>query len=220
MKLSSSILLILYLTLVFLISTFFINYSSFVNGQQLGDPEIIIELDEYEAEIDTSPDVAYPLLEMEGEVSLLSSHPYVSVNLSISNINNPWNCSVEPNQFNLSTYPVDQTIQSIVVFVNAPLGTENETEQRVTVVGSWSYIPEIPGVPNPQPVTGEIQAVHLDVTASNKTTDTPDNGNGGNDKKKDDDDEKGFLPGFEGIFLIVGALLIVVFIQSRKNLQK
>ncbi len=179
------------------------------------EPEIVIELDTYSQELDTSPEVTEPFVQVSGEVTLVSQTPYVSINLSIDQTNNPWNCSVMPSNFDLNQ--INQSSMDIVVTVQAPAGLENGTEQIVTIKGTWSYIPDIPGVPSPDPVHGEIQPAHLNIITINESSIEPtENGNGEGDKK--DDEDKGFLPGFEGAVIIMSILAsLLIFAQWSKR---
>ena len=188
------------------------------------NPEVIIELETYHIKVDTSPGETEPMVEVDGTVSLLSQHPFVSVNISIDETVLTWNCSVKPTHFNLTTIPVSYTVQDIKVTVHAPAGEENGTQKIVTVKGTWSYIPEISGIPAPEPISGEITPVQLTVETENETENgKPSNGNGNGNENGNDDDEGGFHMGIEIILLIavvVIVIIIVVFAKKRDKKQK
>jgi hypothetical protein len=188
------------------------------------DPEVIIELETYETKVDTSPGEADPMIEVDGTVTLLSQHPFVSINISIDETVLIWNCSVEPTNFNLTTVPVSYIAQDIKVTVHAPAGEENGTQKVVTVKGTWSYIPEIPGIPAPDPVTGEIPPVTLTVETKNETENgKPNNGNGNGNGNGGGNDDDEFQMGFEiplVIAVVVIVIIIVVFAKRRDKKQK
>jgi hypothetical protein len=213
--------LTVFISIVVLVLTSFTSTSSITTDtyppDQL-DAQIVVEFNEYNHEIDTSPLVVNPIVNIDGTVTLLSQTPYVDINLTIDETDNPWNCSVEPNQFTLSTIPVDDSVEEITVTVNAPAGLKNGTEQRVTIIGTWSYIPEVPGVPTPEPVAGEIVPTHLYVTTRNDSSPQPNgNGNGGENGDDDESDDSGWLPGFEGILIITAAVFLILIFESRKR---
>ena len=184
-------------------------------GDQI-NPNVEIELDTYQAEINTTSQITDPTLQVTGMVILTTQHPYVNINLSVESTDALWNCSVIPNKFNLSNYPTDRSTQEIEVLINAPAGTENGTEVTFTVHGTWSYIPDLPGIPKPQ--EGEIPPVYLLVTAKNETIDNNNNGGNGNGKKDNGKDDGGFLPGFESLILIASISIIIIFyIRHRKQ---
>jgi hypothetical protein len=183
---------------------------SLVLGQGPTDPDIIIEFDDYEFQIDTSPEISEPELQVVGLVTLLSNHPFVSVNLTTSLTNEAWNVTVVPDKFNLSNYPSDQSMQEITVTVHAPGETENGTSGTVTIHGIWSYFPENGGIPSPFPDEGEIPSVHLEVTALNETSETNGDGTNGNGKTNDDKDDSGFT--FDIYWIVIIAIIIVVII--------
>jgi hypothetical protein len=202
------------------------NFQNSSSPYQDPDPDIEIELDTYEQEIDTSPEVTEPMVQVEGEVVLQTQHPYVTINLTIDKTTSNWNCSVTPNKFNLSNYPVDQSIQEILITIKAPKETKNGTTERFVLHGTWSYIPESP-LPTPDPISDEIEPVFLDITAKNFLDITAKNetinGDGisddGDSKKSEKEEDKGFLPGFEGI-LLVSIILIMLLIFPRKRIFK
>ncbi len=194
------------------------NISKTLPPDQL-DPEIIVELEKYNETIDTSPSISNPMVQVNGEVTLVSQHPYVSVNLSIDKTDNPWNCSVEPDKFNLTNFPVDQSSMDILVTVQSPPGLENGTEQRVTIIGTWSYIQDIPGIPSPEPITGGIEPTHLYIFTYNESSVDNQNGVNGDGKKdeKDEEGEEGFIPGFEAFFLIASIVVIILIFTRKKK---
>ena len=106
-----------------------------------------------------------------------------------------------------------------MVTVNAPPGLKNGTEQRVTIIGMWSYIPESqPGLPTPEPIKGEISPVNLNVVAINESSDGPDNNGNGKDDKKDKDD--GFLPGFESVMVLTSTLIVIIVLFHLGNKRR
>jgi hypothetical protein len=194
------------------------NFQNSSSPYQDPDPDIEIELDTYEQEIDTSPEVTEPMVQVEGEVVLQTQHPYVTINLTIDKTTSNWNCSVTPNKFNLSNYPVDQSIQEILITIKAPKETKNGTTERFVLHGTWSYIPESP-LPTPDPISDEIEPVFLDITAKNETINGDGISDDGDSKKSEKEEDKGFLPGFEGI-LLVSIILIMLLIFPRKRIFK
>ena len=101
-------------------------------------PTVSVTMDKLSEDIDTSADVAEPMVEVTGKVTMESTGPMVvSVNLTLHSL---WNATVDPQQFNLTIPTTGSTDQVITVTVRAPLGIENNTDQKITISGTFSYI--------------------------------------------------------------------------------
>jgi len=223
---SGSTFFLIFLTILILLSSS-IASSKCVNTIPIDpvDPAIIIELESYEVEIDTSPDITFPEQQLAGVVTLLSQTPYVSINLTIGNIIVPWNCTIEPDRFNLTISSTGSTTQDIELTITSPPGLENGTEQQIIITGTWSYIPEIPGVPYPEPLHGSIGPVYFNATAINETSDNQ-NGDGDGDGDQDGgdgdaDDDKGAMLNYGVIAAIICIIVVIlVLVRMRKRKKK
>lgn len=181
----------------------------FAPPDQPEEPTVTLELDEVKKTIDTSADIAEPVAQVTGTVIVKSQTPiYLNVNLTIES---NWNSTVAPNNFTVSIISLTggEKSEVITVEVKAPLGIENGTEETVTVSGKWSYIEGLPG-------GGIIDYVDLKLTAQNTSKNSQDGDGNGDDKDKDD--EPGFLPGFEGIIVVICTLFVIILIvPDRKS---
>ena len=171
------------------------------------EPKVTIELDVTEEKINTSASITEPIAQVEGEVKLESNLPLqISVNLTVSSL---WNSTVIPHLFKLNITVQDHVSQDITITIKAPMGTEDETTQVVTIAGTYSYLSDITS----QILEEEISPVQLTMTAENITT----NQNGDNDNGNGKDDDDNGSPGFEGILLIASVMIIIFFIYFKKK---
>ncbi len=194
------------LTLFAIISLFLLIFTTSVSAQPPNKPELKIDLDSYDEIIDTSPEVSEPMVQVTGRITLTSQTPiHVEINLTTESA---WSSMVVPSNFTLQVLTASD-YKSITVTVRAPLGVENNTEQTVRVLGTWSYFQGVGG--------GEIEPVTLNLLAHNETEE-PDNGKNGDNG--DDDGDKGFLPGFESSLILVGIFAVIFYIRIRRKQKK
>lgn len=205
------------IVIVILIFSIFILMSGTVFSQNVVNvnppnqqPTVSITMDKLSEDIDTSADVAEPMVDVTGKVTLESTVPMVvSVNLTLHSL---WNATVDPQHFNLTIPTTGSTDKVITVTVKAPLGIGNNTDQKITIAGTYSYINELTSVL----LENNISPVYVTIVAQNSTIETP-NGGDGDGKSTDKNDEPSFLPGFESIFLIGSIIMIIILIQTRKR---
>ncbi len=204
--------LLILISVIMLFVCIVVVHSVFALPPRQLEPTVKIELDAYDKLIYTSSDIAEPTVHVGGIV-LLDSEVPIFVNVQLS-IDNDWNCTVEPSTFNLTVTTNRLTTQEINVTVIGPIGIENNTEHLVTIAGTYSFFP--PGIPVSE--TQPIEPVYLNLVSRNTTEE--DNGDKPDGDDGDDSEDEGFLPGFDGISLITGAVLVIIILGSHKKKSK
>jgi hypothetical protein len=205
-----SVIIVLMITISFLIMNVSAKPVQTLDHNQIPEPTIWLELVKVDEQIDTSAEIENPMVQVNGYLHVESQTPiHVEINLTTES---EWTSSIEPQNFTIQVATGLET-KDITLTVTAPLGVENGTKQTIRLRGTWSYIS---GITQPK----EIQHVELQLEATNKTAEP--NGNGNNDDGGGKDEGKGFLPGFEGTLVVIGAMIAILLITNdvRKRRRK